>query len=376
MPTTVTERLDALRGDAAPKRHNARTIAALASNPRCGLRAVLDAAGADKGAIAARVGFPAQFGQSQFAITRGNAFEAHVKALGCAELLRLLREALGLPETQVAYDDLEVVGYTSSQQVRYDWTRDKLTAAAEGKGGTLFDHPMLRLSVGGNTVYLEPDLVAFQIADRFHVVEIKSFPIIDRQADSIQVKSAATQSAAYIIALRAMLAEIGVGPQAVSDKIVLIAPKDFTFTPTAATVDARKQVSTLTRQLARLKKIGAIVEEIPDGVTFDLAPDVHGTPTRPRDELAAALKEVEANYRPDCLSHCEMAFFCRDQARACASVDVLGPAVRERLGGIDTVTMALGLADGTREPTPDQAESATALQHAATLRAQLTLSAA
>lgn len=371
MTTSMTERLNALRGNTPAKHHNARTIAALASNPRCALRAVMDAAGADKGAIAARVGFPAKFGQSQFAITRGNAFEAKVKALGCAELLRLLREVLNLPEAEVAYDDLEQVGYTSSPQVRYDRTRELLAKAASGGGGTLFDHPMLRLSVGGNLVYLEPDLVAFQIADRFHVVEIKSFPIIDKQGDSTQVKSATTQAAAYIIALRTMLAELGADPQAVSGKIVLVAPKDFSFTPTAAFVDARKQVSTLTRQLARIERIGAILEQIPDGVTFDLDADADGSPTRPAADLAAALDAVEANYRPDCLSHCEMAFFCRDRARTACSVDVLGTSTRERLGGIDTVTMALGLADGSIEPAPEQAEAAAALRHAAGLRAEL-----
>ena len=371
MTTSVTERLDALRGNVPAENHNARTLAALAGNPRCGLRAVLDAAGADKGKIAARVGFPARFGQSQFAITRGNAFEAKVKALGCAELLRLLREVLHLPETEVAYDDLEQVGYSAGRQVRYERTRELLAKAASGGGGTLFDHPMLRLSVGGNLVYLEPDLVAFQIGDRFHVVEIKSFPIIDEQADSVQLKSASTQAAAYVIALRTMLAEMDLNPSAVSDKVVLVAPKDFSFAPTAGFVDARKQVSTLKRQLARIEKIGTILEQVPEDVTFDLAADADGAPTRAAEELAAALCAVEANYRPDCLSHCEMAFFCRDQARTACSVDVLGTSVRERLGGIDTVTMALALADGSRDPEPEQAEAAAALRHAAVLRAQL-----
>ena len=60
--------------------HNARTIAALTSNPGCARRAVMDAAGVDKERPARHVGFPAKFGQSRFAITRGNAFEAQVKA--------------------------------------------------------------------------------------------------------------------------------------------------------------------------------------------------------------------------------------------------------------------------------------------------------
>ena len=89
-------RLDHIRGAAAPRNHNARTIAALTSNPGCARRAIMDAAGVDKQLLASHMGFPTQFGQSQFAIGRGNAFEAQVKAGGCAELLRLLREHLEL----------------------------------------------------------------------------------------------------------------------------------------------------------------------------------------------------------------------------------------------------------------------------------------
>jgi len=61
----VESRLDQIRGLVAPKSHNARTIAALTSNPGCARRAIMDAAGADKQRLAAFAGFPAPFGQSQ-----------------------------------------------------------------------------------------------------------------------------------------------------------------------------------------------------------------------------------------------------------------------------------------------------------------------
>ncbi|GAA1937227.1 hypothetical protein [Amycolatopsis minnesotensis] len=372
MITSPDQRLDALRGSAPRKRHDARTLAALENNPRCALRAVLDASGSDKAAIAAHAGYPTPFGQSRFAIVRGNMFEAMVKADGCAELLRVLRETLELTLPEVGYQDLNDVGGDGSNQTRHARTAQLLTAAARGDGtDTLYDHPMLRLVVGGHSVFLEPDLVAFRIGDRFHVVEIKSFPIVDGQAAPAQVRSATTQACAYIIALRAMLAEAGVGPGAVSETIVLVAPKDFTNRPTGAFVDARKQVATLTRQLARIERISDLVDLLPEGLTFDLAADDTGRPQRPAHELAEALDQVPATYFPDCLSHCEMAFFCRSRARDGSSLDVLGPAVREPLGGLDTATMALGLARGTLTPADDQVEMATALRHAARLRAEL-----
>lgn len=80
-------RLARLRGRALPRNHNARTISALAANPGCARRALLDAAAADKQAIAAHAGYPAPFGQSQFAVGRGNAFEAQLKESGAVAVL-------------------------------------------------------------------------------------------------------------------------------------------------------------------------------------------------------------------------------------------------------------------------------------------------
>ncbi|MDT0570352.1 hypothetical protein RM704_23290 [Streptomyces sp. DSM 3412] len=374
MKNPVDDRLDALRGSAKRLDYNARSLAALENNPRCTLRALLDASGSDKAAIATHVGHPPSFGQSSFAITRGNAFEAMVKDNGCAELLRVLRETLELTLPEVGYEDLNDVGGDGRSKQRHERTEEVLLRAARGEGdATLFDHPMLRLLIGGHKVYLEPDLVALRIDGRFHVVEIKSFPIIDDQADSTQVRAATTQACAYIIALRDLLGRASIGEEAVSDTIVLVAPKDFTNRPTGAFVDARKQVAALTRQLSRIERIGDLVDLLPEDLTFDLdpTPDKNKQPRRPAEELTEALDQVLVTYRPDCLNHCEMAFYCRSRARAEASLDVLGPAVREQFGGIDTTTMVMGLARGELTPSEDQVEIAAALRHAARLRAEL-----
>ncbi|RSM38935.1 hypothetical protein DMB66_58675, partial [Actinoplanes sp. ATCC 53533] len=179
---------------------------------------MLDAAGVDKEQLARHVGFPAKFGQSQFAITRGNAFEAQVKANAFAELIRLLRETLGLELNEVGQTDLEEVGGNTSQEMRHIRSRQKLTGAAADGESTFFDHPLLTLDVGGNTVYLEPDLVAFHHNGKFHVVEIKSFAVIDDQADGGKVAAAATQSAVYVLALRRLLG----ADDAVSHEVVLV----------------------------------------------------------------------------------------------------------------------------------------------------------
>ena len=361
-------RLDQIRGKVPPRNHNARTIAALSSNPGCARRAIMDAAGVDKQRLAAHAGFPAGFGQSQFAITRGNAFESQVKANGCAELLRLLRDHLRLPIPEVSYDNLEEVGGDASRELRHARTRHLLTrTAASGRdAGTLFDHPLLRLDVGGRAVYLEPDLIAFRLNGRFHVVEIKSFAVIDGQADGDKVAAAVIQSAVYVLALRQLLAELGIGPDAVADEVILVCPENFANQPTAAALDVRKQLTVLRRQLARLQRVDTLLDLLPPGLTFDLEPDAAGVPRRSQAQLADAVRAVEARYAPECLETCEMCFFCRDEARG-ATVG-LGRAAREDLGGLEYVATVLQFARGTAVPADDQAEAAQLLRAAARLR--------
>ncbi|MEV4639263.1 hypothetical protein AB0J80_18105 [Actinoplanes sp. NPDC049548] len=352
----MTAALDRLRGGVPAKRHNARTIAALTANPGCARRAVLDAAGIDKPRLAERIGFPGNFGQSRFALARGNGFEAMLKADDCALLLGVLRDVLQLEAAAVTYDDLGEDD-DATLSARHGRTRELLAAAA---GTALVDHPLLTLDVAGRQVFLEPDLIAFQAQGRLHVVEIKSFAIVDGQADSAKVSAAAVQAAVYVLALRRLLASLGHDPALVSHDAVLVCPRDFSLQPTAVLVDVRKQLSTLNRQLTRLASVSDLAAALPPDLSFDTA--------LPPADLTAALGKVEARYAPECLSACELAFYCRHEAAG--STAALGRPVRDALGGVDTVEEALALAAGARTPTEDQAEAAALLQAAARLRAE------
>lgn len=358
-------RLDVLRGPVPAVDHNARTIAALAANPGCDRRAVLDAAGVDTRAIARHLGHPAPFGRSVFAITRARAFEELVKADRCAPLLRLLRDLLGLPAAEVAYEDVADVGGDTGHAVRHARTRALLRRAATADGraaGALVDHPLLRLDVGGAEVYLEPDVIAFQARGRFHVVAIKSFAVIDGRAEPAQVAAAARQAAVYVHALRRLLRDEGADPARVAPDVVLVCPRDFANTPTATLVDVRQQLAVLARQLSRLTRVDRILDGLPPGLTFDLRRDDDGTPTRPPADLARAVRQVRARFAAECLSSCDLAYFCRAEAREHASTDLLGRAVRDELGGVATVPAVLALAEGTGAPAEDQMEIAAQLR--------------
>ncbi|MDY7085622.1 MAG: hypothetical protein SYR96_10990 [Actinomycetota bacterium] len=335
-------RVERLRGSAPGKRHNARTVAALTGNPGCSRRAVLDAAGVDKVRLAERIGFPGRFGQSRFALARGNAFEAMLKADDCALLRATLGAYVGSYEDLGADED-------DTLPARYARTRALLRDGAEG----LIDHPLLTLEVAGQTVFLEPDLIAHRTGSQLQVVEIKSFAIVDGQADGTAVSAAAVQAAVYVLALRRLL-----GDDAVSHEVVLVCPENFSLQPVAVVLDVRKQLSTLRRQLSRLASVADLVESLPATVSFDLA--------LPASELIDALTAVEARYAPECLSACELSVYCRHESTGRTAV--LGRPVRDALGGVETIGEVLALASGAASPTPGQEEAAALLRAARRLR--------
>ncbi|WP_079047379.1 hypothetical protein [Streptomyces changanensis] len=352
-PGALRRRLAELRGPAAaPHPLDARALAALAANPGCRRRALLDGAGVDKAALATALGASSGFGQSQFAFMRGNAFEAKVKADGGAELLRLL--GADGPDG-VWTPDLAAAG----PEGRAARTALALREATAGGGWALLDHPMLALEVAGSPAYLEPDAVVVRPDGRWAVVEIKSFPMIDGSADAAKVGAAARQAAVYVLALERVAAVTD--GAAVDHAVLLVCPRDFSNEPTGSVVDVRKQLSVTRRQLARLTRVEDIAAALPEGVSFDMS-------TCSADQLTAAVDAVPHAYAPECLAACELAFHCRGRARAAGAVEALGRSVRGELGGLRTVGDVLAAARGEAGDPRDPAVAA--LRRAAALRAE------
>ncbi|MEU2283246.1 hypothetical protein ABZ614_15180 [Streptomyces sp. NPDC013178] len=376
--TALRQRLADLRGPDVPaKALDARALAALAANPGCRRRAILDGAGVDKAALASALGSPSAFGQSQFALTRGNAFEAKVKADGGAELLRLVHERLdprAVPPAGASVPDLSAIG----PEGRTARTALALREATEASGTwTLLDHPMLALDVAGSPAFLEPDAVVVHPDGSWTVVEIKSFPMLDGSADPAKVGAAARQAAVYVLALEEVAGRLGAEPEGteapprwsaqenapaprVRHRVLLVCPKDFSNLPTASAVDVRKQRAVTSRQLARLTRIQDIADALPEGTCF--------SPELPAEQLTAAVESVSAAYTPECLAACELAFHCRARSRAAGAVTTLGRPVRAELGGLTTVEDVLAAARGEAGDPDDPAVAA--LRRAAQLRGE------
>ncbi|CAM5642348.1 hypothetical protein [Streptomyces chartreusis] len=358
--TALRHRLAELRGPDVPaKALDARALAALAANPGCKRRAILDGAGVNKAALAGALGSPSAFGQSQFALTRGNAFEAKVKADGGAELLRLVREKLDRgaePPAHARVPELTATG----PEGRTARTALALREATEAPGEwTLLDHPMLALDVAGSPAFLEPDAVVVHPDGSWTVVEIKSFPMLDGSADPAKVGAAARQAAVYVLALEQVAARLESAPR-VRDRVLLVCPKDFSNLPTASAVDVRKQHAVTARQLDRLTRIEDIADALPAGTCF--------SPELPAADLTAAVESVPATYAPECLSACELAFHCRARSLESGAVTSLGRSVRAELGGLTTVEDVLSAARGESGDPDDPAVAA--LRRAARLRAE------
>ncbi|WP_326726191.1 hypothetical protein OHT59_29370 [Streptomyces sp. NBC_00243] len=357
--TALRQRLADLRGPSVPpKALDARALAALAANPGCERRALLDGAGVDKAKLAEGLGSPSAFGQSQFAFMRGNAFEARVKADGGAELLRLVHEKLdpgAEPPGSGRVPDLSAVG----PEGRAARTALALREATEAGVWTLLDHPMVALDVAGSPAFLEPDAVVVHPDGGWTVIEIKSFPMLDGSADPAKVGAAARQSAVYVLALEEIAARLD-QPGEVRHRVLLVCPKDFSNLPTASAVDVRKQRAVTRRQLARLTRVEDIADALPEGTCF--APDL------PAESLTAAVESVPATYAPECLAACELAFHCRDHSRAAGAVTSLGRSLRAELGGLTTVGDVLAAAHGEAGDPDDPAVAA--LRRAAELRAE------
>jgi hypothetical protein len=373
--------LATIRGSLEKGRANARSVAALTDNPGCTRRRVLDAANVKSYELAERLGFPVTRGQSPFAITTGKRFEDRLKERSDYKLLvEVLQPFVQLPAEGLSIVDLDrdVKGRgTTRLDERARRTDEVLVKVARGDAGAphIVDHPVLVFDLAGTNVYLEPDALAFRVGNKLELVEIKSYAIIDGQADPSKLAATAGQSAVYVLALRATLARLGFDPALLASSVILVAPRNFGRTPVAHRVPLQKKLAALQRVLRSVPKTSVVVKDLPKGFTLDVDPKASMTEEKRRDALEAAVRTLPMLYVPDCLAGCDMARFCREQAIVDDDPARLGRSARDNLAGVHTLSDALRLATrGPRADEPHLAAVADALQgaHRALVRARTT----
>lgn len=354
-PPSTGSALSTLRGSLPTARANARTVAALTDNPGCARRRVIDAANVRAFDLAEKLGHPVTLGQSPFAITSGNQFERRLKE---GSAYALLIQALAPFVTLPAAPRIAELGKASVRlrgepalRARASATEAVLDAVARGDTNAphLVDHPVLVFDLAGAPVFLEPDALAFRVGTKLELVEIKSYPIIDGQADPAKLAATGGQAAVYLLAIRATLQKLGHDPEMLSPSVILVAPRNFGRAPTAHRIPLRKKMAALERVLRAVPSTGALLERLglPEGFTFDVA--AGATEEATRDELDRAVRTLPMLYVPECLSACDLAKFCRHQAIVEDDPSRLGRAARDSLAGVPKLRDALRLAaEGTR----------------------------
>lgn len=362
MTAGTTAALRDFRGDFPAANFSARRIASALEAPGCHRRTVLDAASVDVDRLGVLTGSPPDR-QSPIAISRGKQFERQVTDNGMAAALSLVRTHLGLeiPEARTvdlspgalkeAYPDAQ--GRTMNQ-LRARLTRQHIEnmITSPDQAPNLIQHAMTTLPFGGETAYLEQDVLAFAVAGRIHVVEIKSFPAVDGRADPSKASETVRQTAVYLLSMQDLVVELGAPPDIVDTTVLVILPHNLSFRPIGLTVDAAMQVRRLRRQLAAVPAAAAVLDGLPDGVSLPALPAKNATPearAEARSTAGTALAALPARFCDGCVS-CPLFRFCRTEADSQQLASRLGSEVAGGCGEVTTIGAALDLASGRRRP--------------------------
>ncbi|OBG34924.1 hypothetical protein [Mycolicibacter heraklionensis] len=305
----------------------------------------------DKAAEAA--GINASFGQSPFAIARGNRFEAGL-FFDEAERLREALEHTGcLPEGSAGLLDLRLklnggTRVTSVNQALHE-TEEWLHRIASDPelAESIVAAPMIKIPKG---VILPEALLIIDAVTvtntvdgraRLTVGEVKVFPDRGGHTDPQQLASARAQAGIYAHALQLAVTSLGL-----FDEIDIATHGFLVFTWPGSNSPSIRPNEDLTYQAVRAERGFNQLEEVAVGVVRDedFSAD---NPT-----LIQRVLDAPTDYSEACLSFCDLAPRCHARAIVADDPIVLGDEVARFLGDT-TTTRALDLMAGA-EPADDR----------------------
>jgi hypothetical protein len=362
------------------------TVARLAAHARhghCPTASVAFSERADLDRLLRGTPLEPAFGQSPFAFSRGTRFEALVKDdkgdghCSYAPLLALLRDELGFKATEVATINLRALHPGRNRRAMAERARETRRLLAEIASGdpaaaNFIDGAVFERAVGGRIAYYEADGIAFRVGDQLHVLEIKSFPIVDDQAwDPQALASALDQGAMYILLVREILADLGHDPETVSTALALVCPRNVGLSPCLHVKETRQRMERIAQLLAAVPDQAAVRAGHP-GLDAAAVLERIGDEDRDPDERLADLDSlcatVGTEFGPAC-DGCGLSRYCRSRAFDAAAVELLDSAAGRELVGVPNLTRAAALAAGM-PPSPPEAPAAAELVRVAALRDQ------
>ena len=325
-------------------------------------------------ALAGRVDLEKLFGGTRYepgtgadplAVKRGRLFEEILKKDDYAELLNLLYEhgvAIEAEARIARLRDLPAPAGRSGLEVRAEATRLELVKIARRAwdAPTLIDGAVIRARIGGADAYFEADGLAAASNGALHVLEAKSFPLIDGRCDPMKLGAACAQAGLYAALVRAQLIEDHLPPETVSDNGFIVLPKN---TRLGRAVLLRQNLSYHIRRAARLLELAHPDEAAVKRLAGRSFPGLRAGAAERIAGLSHLMDQAGTHYRPECLEHCAAAKLCRERAYKAGRLAILGDQAARQMSGVESFARLFELAAGA-DPLEHERQSALELTRA------------
>jgi len=319
-----------------------RRLEQYAANPRCEANVRAALAGVPMLEVARGIGLSPPFGQSPFALQRGQSFERTLFEDDATPLRRALVERKVLPANATGFVDLRLRrggGPVETLVVAAERFEKLLRSWAATTGDARMQLPTL---VAGATLrtptdeigegLLALDVLTVHPAARpapitLRVGEVKVYPDRGGFTDSVELATARAQAGTYVHVLQRTIDDLGLGRDlhvATDGFLVLARP--------ASNQPSVRAGEDLTFQAARAREMFARLRPIREA---------HAAGAVTAQAVLAAPK----HYGDACLSFCELADHCREEALRAGLPTALGEDLARFLGEV-TLHRALELLRG------------------------------
>lgn len=303
-----------------------------AKNPICQANTLSAVHNVPMADVTRRLGYHPTFGQSVFALARGESFERELLRDGATRLLEELTRKGVLPEKADGLADFRIGmngGPLPSLDAAIDATKKLIRRVASTRkpgGPAIVSSATVRIPKG--VMLPEAVLILDVLAIRYDrerpelmVGEVKTYPDRGGHTDGHNLAVARAQAGLYVHALELLLAELECERQVRLRRrgfLVLTRPGS-NFPSVRAGEDLRYQAERARRGF-----------ELLEAAALGLPPFEHiGS------DPVAAVMEAETEYAEACLRFCDRANECHSSALQAGNPAVLGDEVRSFLGSVD-----------------------------------------
>lgn len=336
------------RPDESGRRNARGRFEQWAKNPVCDANTVSAVLGVPMLEVAKVEGAKAGYGQSPFALARGQSFEDSLLRDSAQRLIAALVKAEVLPAGSSGFLDLRTRQHRGTSKDLADAlkrTRAHLAAVAgpaDGRPGQCL-LAGAALHIPGDLMIPETVLILDALVirtdgehPRLIVGEVKTYPDRAGYTDAGELATARAQAGVYVAGLELCLKEWGIDARLqVSHRGFLVLSRSGSNMPSIrANEDLAHQRK---RALRGFERLHAIAQSIPKPVL----------PTTGMDAIRAA----PTHYCEACVAFCERAQLCRERAASYGNPAVLGDEMEQWLGDV-RLDRALALLEGAAPENP------------------------